>query len=77
MAPQGQTDHVRVASADQSVARQLEEGERRRRLEEQKLFETSPRPFTRRIEAAARRARRVSRGCLAVIRRKAVPQGTF
>jgi hypothetical protein len=40
MAPQGQTDHVRVSSADQSVFRQLEEGARRRRLEEQKLFET-------------------------------------
>jgi len=26
MAPQGQTDHVRVSSADQSVLRQLEEG---------------------------------------------------
>jgi len=52
MTPQGQTDHVRVSSADQSVARHLEEGERRRRLENQKLFETSPRPPTRRIEAA-------------------------
>jgi len=28
-APQGQTDHVRVSSADQSVFRQLEEGARR------------------------------------------------